>query len=55
MSVSPGPYKVLADSGMAGEWAWANGKSYFMLKLNVTGLLRMNAAQVYRMIVDGAL
>ena len=49
-----GAYKVLADSGMAGEWARANGKSYFMLKLNVTGLLRMNAAQVYRMIVDGA-
>ena len=49
-----GAYKVLADSGMAGEWARANGDSYLMYKLNVTGLLRMTAAQVYGMVVDGA-
>ena len=49
-----GAYKVLADSGMAGEWARANHDRYFMLKLHVTGLLRLTAAQVYGMVVDGA-
>ena len=54
ISVSPGAYKVLADAGMAGEWACANGMSYMMYKMNVTAVLRMTAAGVYGMMVDGA-
>ena len=49
-----GAYKVLADSGMAGEWARANFDDYLMYKLNVTGLLNLSAAQVYGMMIEGA-